>query len=93
MRDPYHIIRKPVVTEKGSTLAEAANQYVFEVAPDANKVEIRKAVEKLFDVEVVSVNTVLRKGKTKGLGWRTWSRPDQKRALVKLKSGQSIDFI
>ena len=93
MRDPYFIIRKPLVTEKGTTLAETANQFAFEVAPDANKVEIRKAVEKLFDVEVLSVNTMLRKGKTKGLGWRSWSRPDQKRALVKLKPGQTIDFI
>lgn len=93
MRDPYHIIRKPVVTEKGSTMTEHSNQFVFEVAPDANKVEIRKAVEKLFDVKVVSVNTILRKGKTKGLGWRSWSRPDHKRALVKLQAGQSIDFI
>ena len=93
MRDPYYIVRKPIVTEKGSVMTEHSNQFLFEVAPDANKVEIRKAVEKLFDVEVVSVNTVVRKGKTRGLGWRTWKRPDQKRALVKLKAGQSIDFI
>jgi len=93
MRDPYYIIRKPLVTEKGTTLAEEANMYSFEVAVDANKVEIQKAVEKLFDVSVLSVNTMLRKGKKKGLGWRTWRRADQKRALVKLKEGQSIEFI
>jgi len=93
MRDSYYIIRKPIVTEKGSTQTDHSNQFLFEVAPDANKIEIRKAVETLFDVEVVGVNTILRKGKTRGLGWRTWQRPDQKRALVKLKAGQSIDFI
>lgn len=93
MRDPYYIVRRPLVTEKGTTLSETSNMYVFEVAPDANKVEIQKAVEKLFDVNVVQVNTMLRKGKTKGLGFRSWKRPDQKRALVKLKAGQSIEFI
>ena len=93
MRDPYFIIRKPLVTEKGTTLSELANQYAFEVAPDANKVEIRKAVEKLFDVNVVAVNTMLRKGKVKGMRQRSWTRPDSKRALVKLKPGQSIEFI
>lgn len=93
MRDPYYIIRKPLVTEKGSDLQAAANSFVFEVAPDANKVEIRKAVETLFEVNVVKVSTMLRKGKVKGLGWRTWKRPDNKRAIVKLQDGQSIDFI
>lgn len=93
MRDPYYIIRRPLVTEKGSTLSELANVYCFDVAPDANKVEIQKAVEKLFPVQVVHVNTMLRKGKKKGLGWRTWKRPDMKRALVKLKEGQTIEFL
>lgn len=93
MRDPYRIIRRPLVTEKGTTLAEKANSYVFEVAPDANKVEIQKAVEKLFNVNVVKVATMLRKGKVKGLGWRSWRRPDAKRAVVKLKPGQTIEFI
>jgi len=93
MRDPYYIIRRPLVTEKGTTLTEKANAYTFEVAPDANKVEIRKAIEKLFEVQVLSVKTMLRKGKTKGLGWRSWRRPDQKRAVVKLQAGQAIDFI
>ncbi len=93
MRDPYYIIRKPLVTEKGTMVAETANQFVFDVAPDANKVEVQKAVEKLFDVQVVSVHTMLRKGKVKGNRGRSWRRPDQKRALVKLKPGQTIDFI
>ncbi len=93
MLDPYAIIKKPLVTEKGTVLAETANSYVFEVAPDANKVQIRKAVEQLFDVNVVKVSTMLRKGKVKGLGWRSWKRPDCKRAVVKLQDGQAIEFI
>lgn len=93
MRDAYYIVKKPLVSEKGTSLAESANMYMFEVATDANKVEIRKAIEKLFDVEVVGVNTIVRKGKTRGLGWKSWRRPDQKRALVKLKEGQAIDFV
>ncbi|MBI4881966.1 MAG: 50S ribosomal protein L23 [Planctomycetes bacterium] len=93
MRDPHYIIRRPLVTEKGTTLAEKANAYVFDVAPDANKVEISKAVEKLFAVSVVHVTTMLRKGKVKGLGWRSWQRPNVKRAMVKLKPGQTIEFI
>jgi len=93
MTNAYRVIRKPLVTEKGTTLSETANSYVFEVAPDANKVEIRKAVEELFNVNVIKVSTMLRKGKVKGLGWRTWKRPDCKRAVVKLREGQTIEFI
>lgn len=93
MRDPYFIVRRPLVTEKGTSLTDSANQYCFEVVADANKVEIRRAVEKLFDVKVVQVNTMLRKGKVKGMRNRAWHRPDAKRALVKLKPGQSIEFI
>jgi large subunit ribosomal protein L23 len=93
MRDPYQIVRRPLVTEKGTGMAEKGNAYTFEVAPDANKVEIRKAIEKLFDVRVVSVNTMLRKGKVKGQGFRSWQRADRKRAIVKLAPGQSIEFI
>ena len=93
MLDPYQIIKKPLVTEKGTTLSETANSYVFDVAPKANKVQIRKAVEQLFGVNVVKVSTMLRKGKVKGLGWRSWKRPDCKRAIVKLQDGQAIEFI
>jgi large subunit ribosomal protein L23 len=93
MRDAYQIVRRPLVTEKGTGMAEKSNSYTFEVAADANKVEIRKAIEKLFDVRVVSVNTMLRKGKVKGQGFRSWARPDRKRAIVKLAPGQAIEFI
>jgi large subunit ribosomal protein L23 len=93
MRDPYQIVKKPLVTEKGSSQTEHANQFAFEVAVDANKVEIKQAVESLFKVKVLAVNTMLRKGKSKGLGYRTWQRPNSKRALVTLAEGQQIEFI
>jgi large subunit ribosomal protein L23 len=93
MRDPHQIIKRPHLTEKGSVLSDKVNQYVFEVAPDANKVEIKHAVETLFKVKVVTVNTMVRKGKVKGLGNRSWQRPSVKRALVKLAEGQNIEFV
>ena len=93
MRDPHQIVKKPHVTEKGTVLSERANQYLFEVALDADKVEIRRAVEKLFNVKVLAVNTMVRKGKQKGLGYRSWRRPDVKRALVTLAEGQQIEFV
>ncbi len=93
MRDPHDIVKRPLVTEKGTHLSETANAYTFEVALDANKIEIKKAIEKLFTVNVVAVKTMVRKGKVKGLGWRNWQRPNLKRALVKLKPGQTIEFI
>ena len=93
MRDPYHIIRKPVVTEKGSTMTEHSNQFVFEVAPDANKVEIRTAVERLFDVKVLDVNTLRVKGKWRRRG-RTFGRTKEwKKAMVVLADGQTIDVL
>ena len=60
--------------------------------PSANKKEIAKAIEAMFDVTVLKVNTVVRKGKAMGLGYRSFKRADTKRALVKLKEGDSIDF-
>jgi large subunit ribosomal protein L23 len=93
MRDPHIIVKRPLVTEKGSFLSERSNMYSFEVAADANKIEIRKAVEALFKVNVLAVNTMTRKGKVKGLGWRTYARPSVKRALVTLKAGQAIEFV
>ncbi len=93
MRDPHDIIKRPQLTEKGSVLSDKVNQYAFEVALDANKIEIKNAVEKLFKVKVVAVNTVVRKGKVKGLGNRTFQRPSVKRALVKLAEGQNIEFV
>ena len=92
MKDPRDVIIKPVVSEK-SYAAYDENVYTFIVSPNANKIEIRKAVEALFKVNVLAVNTMTRKGKVKGLGWRTYARPSVKRALVTLKAGQAIEFV
>ena len=91
--DPRSIIRKPLVTEKGTMLQEKYNQYAFLVHRDANKIQIKKAVEELFpDVRVVDVHTMLRKGKPRRTFGRFHHTMDVKRALVKLREGDSIDF-
>ena len=87
----YHsIIRYPSITEKNTVLRTTQNKYVFEVAPTATKPQIRKAVEKLFSVNVVSVNTVVVKGKQKRVGKYAGYRPDWKKAIVKIQTGQTI---
>lgn len=85
------IILSPVVTEKSTRLAEVG-QYVFRVATDANKFEIGAAIEKLFEVQVLSVNTVNVLGKTKRFRGRIGFRSDFKKAIVTLKGGQTIDL-
>lgn len=93
MRDPRDVIIRPVVSEKSYALLDE-NVYTFVVHPDANKVEIRQAVEVIFNVNVLAVNTLNRKGKRKRQrGRRTFgTRPGQKRALVTLAAGSSIDL-
>ena len=92
MRDPHQIIRRPLITEKGTDLKDHANQYVFEVARDANKIEIRRAVESLFRVKVLRVQTLSVKGKEKRVGRFVGRTPDWKKALATLKKGDSIEF-
>jgi large subunit ribosomal protein L23 len=92
-RDPRDVIIRPVVSEK-SYASYDANVYTFVVAPDANKIEIRNAVERIFNVHVTNVNTINRKGKRKrnrrsGV-WGT--RSSEKRALVSLRAGDRIDI-
>ena len=87
----YQIIRNPVITEKATTVGER-NQMVFRVALDATKPEIKAAVEGLFGVKVVAVNTLLAKGKTKRFRGRPGRRSDMKKAYVELAPGQSIDL-
>ena len=86
----YDIIRSPIITEKTSIAAEN-NQVAFQVPMDASKPEIRQAVEKLFDVKVTGVNTMVQKGKTKRFRGIQGKRADVKKALVTLAEGQSID--
>jgi len=86
-----NILLGPVVTEKAA-MAETSNQYVFQVKRDANKDEIRKAVEKFFNVKVESIRTVLTKGKTKRFGATIGKRKDYKKAYVRLAEGHQIDM-
>jgi large subunit ribosomal protein L23 len=87
----YEIIRSPVITEKATALTER-NQVSFRVAIDATKPEIKVAVETLFGVTVLDVNTMITKGKTKRFRGRPGQRADVKKAIVQLADGQSIDF-
>jgi large subunit ribosomal protein L23 len=90
--DPRHYdaIVSPVITEKATNLSEQ-NKVVFRVAPDATKPQIKEAVERLFDVKVLSVNTLVTKGKEKVFRGRRGRRSDVKKAVVTLEDGQSID--
>jgi len=90
--DPRHydVIIAPVITEK-STMASERNQVIFKVASKATKPQIKEAVEKLFDVKVKSVNTLVRKGKTKVFRGNFGSQSDTKRAIVTLEEGHRID--
>ena len=89
-RDPHDVIRAPAITEK-STLVSEHNQVVFKVARDANKDEIKAAVEKLFNVKVRAVNTQVRKGKMKVFKNIRARLSDSKRAIVTLEEGHTID--
>lgn len=88
----YHsIIKYPSVTEKNTQLRADQNKYVFEVALGADKADIKEAVQKIFGVDVVTVNTLVVKGKKKRNGRNVGYRPDRKKAIVKVKAGQNID--
>jgi large subunit ribosomal protein L23 len=87
----YNVIRAPLVTEKATALSEHG-QVVFRVAIDATKPEIKAAVEGLFGVTVLAVNTLVQKGKTKRFKGRPGVRSDVKKAFVKLAPGQTIDL-
>jgi large subunit ribosomal protein L23 len=92
MRTVHDIILAPVVSEKSYDLIEFQNKYTFEVDPRATKQEIRDAVEKVFDVRVLRVNTMNRLGKRKRYGYKMGKRKDVKRAVVQLAIGDSIDL-
>lgn len=92
MKTTYEVIKRPLSTEKTMRVAEEANQYVFEVAIDANKPTIRHAVETLFDVDVRSVNTAIMQGKRKRFGRLMGKRSNWKKAVVTLADGDTIDF-
>ena len=91
--DPRDIVRRPLITEKGTDITSDGNGYTFLVAPHANKVQIKQAVEKLFDVRVLKVRTMTRRGKVKGRGRAVFRRPDWKRAVVTLAEGDTVEFL
>lgn len=92
MRDARQVVKRALITEKGSVLREQANQYSFEVDAEANKIEIKRAVEAIFKVKVKDVRTQMMHGKVKRLGRSQGRRPDWKRAIVTLAADQTIEL-
>ena len=92
MKDPRQIVLRPLVTEKATTLKDERNQVSFQVAMDANKVEIRHAVETIFKVKVADVRTQVVFGKEKRMGRYVGRRPSWKKAIVTLGPGSKIDL-
>jgi large subunit ribosomal protein L23 len=90
MPDLYHTVVRPLVTEKSSAQYGALLEYAFEVHPQATKPEIRAAIEQLFGVEVVTVRTMVQRAKRKTMGKTAGRRPAWKKALVRLREGDSI---
>ena len=91
MKSPRDVIIRPVVSEKSYAGLET-NRYTFLVHPTANKTEIKEAIQKIWNVSVINVNTMTRKGKVKRNRFTTGKRPDQKRAVVTLAEGDSIEI-
>jgi large subunit ribosomal protein L23 len=91
--EPQRVIRRPLITEKSTRLKESSNTICFEVAPDANKIDVARAVTALFGVKVADVRVANRKGKWKRMGRFLGRRKDWKKAYVKLAPGEkSIEF-
>ena len=90
--EPYQIIKQPLITEKGMRLNEAGSTVVFRVDSRANKLQIKHAVEALFNVKVTKVNTLNVEGKKRRIRYREGKRPDWKKAYVTLRDGDSITF-
>jgi large subunit ribosomal protein L23 len=91
VKSPRDVIIRPIVSEKSYAGLEG-NRYTFLVAPDANKTEIKEAIQQIWNVRVLGVNTINRKGKVKRTRLSTGKRPDQKRAVVSLAEGDTIEI-
>lgn len=89
----YSVIKKPMFTEKGASLKETENKVLVEVSRDANKIEIKRAIEELFKVKVHKVATINERGKIRSYGKSKGRRPDIKKAIITLKKGEKLDFI
>ncbi|PCI30528.1 MAG: 50S ribosomal protein L23 [SAR324 cluster bacterium] len=92
MKSQFNLIRKPHITEKGVLLKEEQNKVIFQVAVDANKIELKKAIESIFKVKVKKISTLNVKGKTKRQGKTEGKRADWKKAIVTLEEDQSIEY-
>jgi large subunit ribosomal protein L23 len=92
MKDLSKVVRRPLITESGADLREESNQYLFEVAPEANKHEIKQAIEHFLGVKVLKVRTMNYRGKVKRLGRFEGKRADWKKAVVTLAEGETIDL-
>ncbi|HET8576038.1 MAG TPA: 50S ribosomal protein L23 [Methylomirabilota bacterium] len=93
MKDPRSVLVRPLMTEKSMQQKEEFNAVTFEVSPDASKVEIRQAVEKVFNVKVTDVRTAFREGKWKRMGKHEGRRRSWKKAVVTLAPGHKIDLV
>ena len=89
----FNILKAPHISEKATLLADSSNQFVFKVAKDATKAEIKAAVEQLWEVKITSVSTLVVKGKSKRFGRSMGRRSDWKKAYVSLQEGFDIDFL
>jgi large subunit ribosomal protein L23 len=92
MRSPHDVILKPLVTEKAVNLAQEQNKYTFYVDRKANKIEIKNAIEEIFNVKVTAVNTMTVRGKKKRVGRYEGLTPTRKKAIVTLNEGDTIDI-
>ncbi|NOT33821.1 MAG: 50S ribosomal protein L23 [Candidatus Eisenbacteria bacterium] len=92
MKDPRSVVRKVLITEKGTELREMRNAYTFEVAREANKIEIKRAVESIFHVKVAQVRTMQIRGKIKRMGRFAGRRNDWKKAVITLQPDQKIEL-
>ena len=89
----YDVLRRPIISEKSNIMADELNQYVFEVAPEANKLQIKEAIEVIFDKKVKKVNTIVMPAKRGQRGRRTYVRSSQfKKAIVTLQPGETIEL-
>jgi large subunit ribosomal protein L23 len=92
MKSVYDILRTPIITEKGAILQASQNKYIFQVATDANKIEVKKAVEEIYNVKVTKVNLMNIRGKLKRVRSAYGRTAAWKKAIVTLKAGNSIDL-
>jgi large subunit ribosomal protein L23 len=93
MKNIYTVLKKPLFTEKGSNLKELHNKILVEVARDANKLEIKKAIEDIFKVKVEKIATINTEGKWKRYGKFIGKRSGRKKAIITLKAGEKLEFI